>query len=49
MRLEARIWASRLGFRPQGQDMSFKGEGRMEEKEEEEEKFVLCEGVKAGI
>ena len=40
---EARIWASRLGFRPQGCDMSFEGGGRTEE--EEEEKFVLCESI----
>ena len=46
MGLEARIWASRLGFRPQGWDMSFEGGGRTEKKEEEEEvKFVLCESI----
>ena len=48
MGLEARIWASRLGFRPQGWDMSFEGGGRMEEKEkekEEKEKFVLCKSI----
>ena len=46
MGLEARIWASRLGFRAQGWDMSFKGGGRTEKEKEKEkkekEKFPLC-------
>ena len=33
--LEARIWASRLGYEPQGYDMSFKGGGMEGEKEKE--------------
>ena len=45
MGLKARIWASRLGFEPQGWDMGFEGGGRTEEKKKKEkkkEKFALC-------
>ena len=47
--LKAWIWASQLGFWPQGLDLSLKGSGRTEKKEEKEEKveekFVLCESI----
>ena len=39
--LKARIWASRLGSDPRGQDISFE-RGWTEEKKEEKEKFPLC-------
>ena len=46
MGLEARIWASRLGFEPQGWDMGFDGGGWTEKEKEKEkekkEKFALC-------
>ena len=38
MSLKARIWASRLGFEPQGWDMGFEGGGRMEKKEKKKKK-----------
>ena len=49
MGLKTRIWASRLGLGPQGQDMSFEGGGwtekekkkKKKEKEKEKEKFAL--------
>ena len=38
LRLEAGIWASRLGFWPRGCDLSFKARGGTEKEEEEEKK-----------
>ena len=40
MSLEARIWASRLGFGPRGGGTEKK---KKKEKEKEKEKFPLCE------
>ena len=55
MGLEVGIWASRLGFGPQGWDMGLEAEiwawrlgGGVEEKEKEEEKkekIPLCESI----
>ena len=53
MGLEVGIWASRLGFGPQGMDMGLEAEiwawrlevGTKKEKEKEKEKIPLCESI----